>query len=91
VAAVWRATAFRGSFISASNSYSASVQTATIGLGMLIAGRILNGITVGTTSSQVPVCLAEIGKEEKRGGLVIIQRLAIGKCSGASAIRSPLT
>ncbi|CAD0110633.1 unnamed protein product [Aureobasidium uvarum] len=53
------------------------LQTATNGFGMLVAGRILNGITVGITSSQVPVYLAEIARKEKRGSLIIIQQLAI--------------
>ena len=44
---------------------------------MLIVGRILNGITVGVTSSQVPVYLAEISKKEKRGSIIVIQQLAI--------------
>lgn len=35
------------------------------------------GITVGITSSQVPVYLAEIARKEKRGSLIIIQQLAI--------------
>ncbi|KAF2759950.1 general substrate transporter [Pseudovirgaria hyperparasitica] len=54
-----------------------AVQVAVQNQGMLIGGRILNGITVGITSSQVPVYLAEIAKKEKRGSLVIIQQLAI--------------
>ncbi|KAG9942237.1 MFS transporter, partial [Aureobasidium melanogenum] len=53
------------------------LQTATNGFGMLVAGRVLNGITVGITSSQVPVYLAEIARKEKRGSLIIIQQLAI--------------
>lgn len=56
-----------------------AVQTATNGFGMLIAGRILNGVCVGITSSQVPVYLAEIAKKDKRGSLIVIQQLAIGK------------
>lgn len=56
-----------------------AIQTGTNGWGMLIAGRLINGITVGITSSQVPVYLAEIARKEKRGSLVIIQQLAIGK------------
>lgn len=56
-----------------------AIQTGTNSVGMLIAGRILNGVTVGITSSQVPVYLAEIARKEKRGSLVIIQQLAIGK------------
>jgi MFS family permease len=54
-----------------------SVQVACQNTGQLIAGRVLNGFTVGITSSQVPVYLAEIAKAEKRGSLVIIQQLAI--------------
>jgi MFS family permease len=54
-----------------------AVQTAVNGFGMLIAGRILNGVCVGITSSQVPVYLAEIAKKEKRGSIIVIQQLAI--------------
>jgi MFS family permease len=53
------------------------VQVTTKGVGQLIAGRILNGVTVGITSSQVPVYLAEISKKNKRGQIVVIQQLAI--------------
>ena len=56
-----------------------AVQTGTNGIGSLIAGRILNGVTVGITSSQVPVYLAEISRKEKRGAIIIIQQLALGK------------
>ncbi|KAL2418077.1 High-affinity glucose transporter [Exophiala dermatitidis] len=41
------------------------------------AGRVLNGVCVGITSSQVPVYLAEISRKEKRGAVIIIQQLAI--------------
>jgi MFS family permease len=54
-----------------------SIQVACQNWGQLIAGRVLNGFTVGITSSQVPVYLAEIAKAEKRGSIVIIQQLAI--------------
>ncbi|EXJ74297.1 uncharacterized protein A1O5_02593 [Cladophialophora psammophila CBS 110553] len=54
-----------------------AVQTGTSGIGSLIAGRVLNGVTVGITSSQVPVYLAEISRKEKRGAIIIIQQLAI--------------
>ena len=56
-----------------------AVQTSVNGYAMLIAGRVLNGVCVGITSSQVPVYLAEIARKEKRGSLVIIQQLAIGR------------
>ncbi|KEZ44177.1 hypothetical protein SAPIO_CDS3103 [Scedosporium apiospermum] len=54
-----------------------AVQVSTNGFGSLIAGRILNGVCVGITSSQVPVYLAEIAKRERRGRIIIIQQLAI--------------
>jgi MFS family permease len=54
-----------------------AVQVATNGFGSLIAGRLLNGVCVGITSSQVPVYLAEIAKVERRGRIIIIQQLAI--------------
>ena len=54
-----------------------AVQVACQNYGQLIAGRVLNGLTVGITSAQVPVYLAEIAKAEKRGSIVIIQQLAI--------------
>ena len=44
---------------------------------MLVAGRFINGICVGITSSQVPVYLVEIAKKEKRGSIVVIQQWAI--------------
>ena len=54
-----------------------AVQTSTTGFGTLVTGRLLNGITVGITSSQVPVYLAEIAKKERRGRIIVIQQLAI--------------
>jgi sugar porter (SP) family MFS transporter len=54
-----------------------AVQVATNGTASLIAGRILNGVCVGITSSQVPVYLAEIARKEKRGSIIVIQQLAI--------------
>jgi MFS family permease len=54
-----------------------AIQVACTGRGMLIAGRVLNGVTVGITSSQVPVYLAEISKHSQRGAIIIIQQLAI--------------
>jgi MFS family permease len=54
-----------------------AVQVACQDFGQLIAGRILNGVCVGITSSQVPVYLAEIAKKDKRGSIIVIQQLAI--------------
>jgi MFS family permease len=53
------------------------VQAGTTGFSSLIAGRVLNGVCVGITSSQVPVYLAEISRKEKRGSILVIQQLAI--------------
>ena len=68
-----------------------AVQTACNGSGMLIAGRVLNGVCVGITSSQVPVYIAEIARKEKRGSLVIIQQLAIGAVCSLSPKAMTLT
>jgi MFS family permease len=54
-----------------------AVQVSCKNYGQLIAGRILNGVCVGITSSQVPVYLAEIAKKDKRGSIIVIQQLAI--------------
>jgi MFS family permease len=54
-----------------------SVQVSCKNYGQLIAGRILNGVCVGITSSQVPVYLAEIAKKDRRGRIIVIQQLAI--------------
>ena len=39
-----------------------ALQTSCNGIGMLVAGRFINGICVGITSSQVPVYLVEVGR-----------------------------
>jgi MFS family permease len=54
-----------------------AVQVSCKNYGQLITGRILNGVCVGITSSQVPVYLAEIAKKDKRGSIIVIQQLAI--------------
>lgn len=54
-----------------------AVQVSCRNYDQLIAGRILNGVCVGITSSQVPVYLAEIAKKDKRGSIIVIQQLAI--------------
>ncbi|KAK9475107.1 general substrate transporter [Dipodascopsis tothii] len=46
-------------------------------VAMLIVGRVLNGLCVGCTSSQVPVYLAELAKREVRGKVMGIQQWAI--------------
>lgn len=54
-----------------------AIQVSTKTRGQLIAGRLINGVCVGITSSQVPVYLAEIAKKDKRGSIIVIQQLAI--------------
>ncbi|KAL7275274.1 hypothetical protein RUND412_001782 [Rhizina undulata] len=46
-------------------------------VGHLIAGRVINGLCVGITSSQVPVYLAELSPKNIRGRVVGIQQWAI--------------
>ncbi|KAH6889752.1 general substrate transporter [Thelonectria olida] len=46
-------------------------------IGMLIVGRIINGIAVGFESAQVPVYIAEISPPSKRGRLIGMQQWAI--------------
>ena len=44
---------------------------------MLIAGRIINGLSVGIESAQVPVYVSELAPPSKRGRLVGMQQFAI--------------
>ncbi len=46
-------------------------------IGMLIAGRIINGFCVGIESAQVPVYISELAPPTKRGRLVALQQWAI--------------
>ncbi|PNY27413.1 High-affinity glucose transporter [Tolypocladium capitatum] len=46
-------------------------------IGMLIAGRIINGVCVGIESAQVPVYIAEISPPSKRGRFIGMQQWAI--------------
>ncbi|KAL3423376.1 high-affinity glucose transporter [Phlyctema vagabunda] len=46
-------------------------------IGMLIVGRIINGLSVGICSAQVPVYITEIAPPSKRGRLVGCQQWAI--------------
>ncbi|KAH6719620.1 sugar transporter [Leptodontidium sp. MPI-SDFR-AT-0119] len=46
-------------------------------IAMLIVGRIINGISVGICSAQIPVYLSEIAPPSKRGRLVGTQQWAI--------------
>jgi len=46
-------------------------------IGMLVAGRVINGLAVGICSAQVPVYISEIAPPSKRGRLVGCQQWAI--------------
>ncbi|KAJ5690713.1 hypothetical protein N7462_005105 [Penicillium macrosclerotiorum] len=46
-------------------------------MGMLIAGRVINGLSVGIESAQVPVYISELSPPSKRGRLVGSQQWAI--------------
>jgi MFS family permease len=46
-------------------------------IGMLIVGRIINGISVGIESAQVPVYISELSPPSKRGRFVGLQQWAI--------------
>ena len=46
-------------------------------MGMLIAGRVINGLSVGIESAQVPVYISEISPPSLRGRLVGSQQWAI--------------
>ncbi|CAM1502741.1 Fc.00g075170.m01.CDS01 [Cosmosporella sp. VM-42] len=46
-------------------------------IGMLIVGRIINGLAVGIESAQVPVYIAEISPPSKRGRFIGFQQWAI--------------
>jgi MFS family permease len=46
-------------------------------IGMLIVGRIINGIAVGIESAQVPVYISELSPPSKRGRFVGMQQWAI--------------
>ncbi|KAI0027786.1 general substrate transporter [Vararia minispora EC-137] len=53
------------------------IQCASINRGMLVAGRVISGISVGIASSVVPVYQSEITAPSIRGRLVSLQQWAI--------------
>lgn len=54
-----------------------TIVCASQNIGMLIAGRVINGLAVGIESAQVPVYISELAPPSKRGRLVGIQQWAI--------------
>ncbi|ODH53210.1 hypothetical protein GX48_00746 [Paracoccidioides brasiliensis] len=53
------------------------ITCASQNIGMLIVGRIINGFSVGISSAQVPVYIAELAPPSKRGRLIGAQQWAI--------------
>jgi MFS family permease len=53
------------------------IVSASQNIGMLIAGRVINGFSVGICSAQVPVYISEMAPPSKRGRLVGAQQWAI--------------
>lgn len=53
------------------------IQCAAVSVGMLIVGRIINGVAVGLASMIVPVYQSEIAPKEIRGRIVSLQQWAI--------------
>jgi MFS family permease len=56
------------------------LQCASINRGMLVAGRVISGISVGLASSCVPLYQSEITPPAIRGRLVSLQQWAITWC-----------
>ncbi|KAE8381278.1 general substrate transporter [Aspergillus bertholletiae] len=54
-----------------------TIMCASQNIGMLIVGRIINGVCVGIESAQVPVYISEISPPSKRGRFVGVQQWAI--------------
>ncbi|KAK2800883.1 hypothetical protein FQN51_005818 [Onygenales sp. PD_10] len=53
------------------------ITAASQNIAMLIVGRLINGISVGICSAQVPVYISELAPPSKRGRLVGMQQWAI--------------
>ncbi|KAI9883573.1 MAG: Structural maintenance of chromosomes protein 1, partial [Watsoniomyces obsoletus] len=53
------------------------VVCASQNIGMLVVGRVINGLAVGICSAQVPVYISELAPPSKRGRLVGCQQWAI--------------
>lgn len=51
----------------------AAIQAGSVGLGMLIAGRVITGIGNGLNSSTVPIWQSETSKAHKRGQMVMLE------------------
>ncbi|KAK9375626.1 general substrate transporter [Lipomyces chichibuensis] len=77
---------FLGDFISRKRSIQAgavlwcigsAIQSASNGVSMLVAGRVVSGVCVGLTSVLVPIYQSEIAPRKIRGRVVSFQQLAL--------------
>lgn len=66
----------------------AAVQCSAQNVAHLVVGRVISGFSIGITSSQVLVYLAELAPSRIRGRIVGIQQWSIdwGTCASASSI-----
>ncbi|OAQ29931.1 general substrate transporter [Linnemannia elongata AG-77] len=53
------------------------IQCASVNVGMLVVGRVINGVAVGLASMMVPIYQAEIAPKNIRGRIVSLQQWAI--------------
>ncbi|KAJ5815622.1 High-affinity glucose transporter [Penicillium riverlandense] len=54
-----------------------AIVCSSMNIGQLVAGRFINGVSVGILSAQVPVYVAELAQPSKRGTVVGAQQWAI--------------
>lgn len=54
-----------------------TIMCASQNIGMLVVGRVINGLAVGIESAQVPVYISELSPPSKRGRFVGMQQWAI--------------
>ncbi|KAK9357113.1 general substrate transporter [Lipomyces starkeyi] len=54
-----------------------AIQSASIGVGMLVSGRVVSGVGVGLTSVLVPIYQSEIAPRKIRGRVVTFQQFAL--------------
>ncbi|CAM0134845.1 unnamed protein product, partial [Umbelopsis sp. WA50703] len=57
--------------------FGSIIQTAADGTGLMIAGRVISGVSIGQLSMLVPLYQSEIAPKELRGRLITMQQFAI--------------
>ena len=56
---------------------SVAIEHWALGYGMLVAGRVITGVAIGTLSSTVPMYIAELSPPHLRGTLVTLNQVCI--------------